>query len=171
MYTNIIKKKRVNKKAQIQQIILFFVVIFAVTVSALLGRYILNTFYDAFDDAGLNTPETLQAQNTLQSNYMVMDYSIVLLSIVLIIGLMITSFLIPTHPAFLVLNIAGIFILVFLGMVLTNVYGELVAGETQVLGDVADEFNLSNYLITRLPYFGAIVIFISSVIMYSRSVT
>ena len=39
---------------------------------------------------------------------------------------MITSFMIPTHPIFLAINFVGIFILVFMGMIMTNVYGEIV---------------------------------------------
>lgn len=159
-----------SKKAQIQEIITLFVVIFAVGITILLGRYILTEFYDAIDDSGITqTQEMNDTQNEINTSFLGFDYAMVVLVAVIIIGLMITSFMIPTHPIFIVVNIIGIFFLVFLGMVLNNVYGEIVAGEDEVLGTQADEYSLLNYLITKLPYIGAIVIFVTSVIMYSRN--
>jgi hypothetical protein len=165
---SVIKK---NKKGQITQIILLFVVIFTITVTVLIGDYILDEVYSSLDDAGINTPAMTAAQNTIQNDFAVFDYGIVVLGVALIVGLMITSFLIPTHPIFIVINIIGIFILVFLGMVMSNVYGEIVSGTDQILGDQADDMPLSNYFVTRLPYLGAIVILLTSIIMYSRSVS
>ena len=84
---------------------------------------------------------------------------------------MITSFLIPTHPIFFVINIVGIFLLVFLGMVLTNIYGELVAGEVGIengLDDIAEGRPKINFLLSYLPYFGAIVLAIVSIVQFAK---
>lgn len=158
-----------KKNGQVNQIILFFVVVFAMVVTVLLGKHILNEFYSAIDEAGINTAAMTQAQADMEEGYAVFDFSILFASIVMIIGLMISSFMIPTHPIFIVINVIGIFILVFMGMVMNNVYGELVSGADQVLGDEADGFPLSNYLITNLPFIGAIIILITSIIMFTRS--
>lgn len=164
----IYKKK---KKAQIGNVIVMFIIIFAVSLTVILGKYILDQFYAALDAEGISTEQMNETRAAMESNYMTFDYAIVMLTVIMIIGLMVTSFLIPTHPIFLVINIVGIFILIFLGMVLTNAYGEIVSGEgAEYLGDTADQFSLINNLMIYLPYIGAVAIFVSSIIMYSRSV-
>jgi hypothetical protein len=78
--------------------------------------------------------------------------------------------MIPTHPIFLVINFIGIFVLVFLGMVVTNVYGELVAGTgAEYFEATAELFPYMNQLIIYLPYLGAIIVFITSIVMFTRS--
>lgn len=168
MELSFIKKIRKNKKGQMFQIILFFVAIFAIGLTILLGKLVLSQFYTAFDEAGLNTDATTEAETAMISSYAAFDYGLVVFSVMLIIGLVITSFLIPSHPIFVVINILGIFVLVFIGMLLTNIYGEIVAGEDAVLGDEADEFDLINFLISKLPFIGAIVVMITSVVMFAR---
>ena len=54
---------------------------------------------------------------------------------------------------------------------MTNIYGELVAGETGIdtnLSAVADDYPKTNYLMMFLPFLGAIVIFIMSIIMFAK---
>ena len=107
----------------------------------------------------------------MKANFAVFDYSLVAMAVIMIIGLMVTSFLIPTHPIFVVINIIGIFILVFMGMIMTNVYGEVVSGEgAEYLGDTADSYPLTNFMINNLAYIGAVAVAITSIIMFSRSV-
>ena len=150
--------------------ILLFVVVFSLSITIVLGDYILDTFYEAVEEGGITTVQSNETRVVMQESFLVFDYSLMILAIIMIIGLMISSFLIPTHPIFLVINIIGIFILVFLGMVMTNVYGEIVSGEgAEYLGDSADKFSLINFMMNNIAFVGAIAIFLTSVIMFSRS--
>jgi len=157
-----------GKKAQLTQIVVFLVAIFVIGTTIILGKLVLDNFYTALDEQDLNTAEMTEAQTNIEAQYATFDYALVLFAVVLIIGMIITSFLIPSHPIFFVINVIGIFILVFIGMVLTNVYGELVAGENEILSDQADEFDLVNFLISKLPYIGAVVVFILSIVMFAK---
>jgi len=149
---------------------LFFIIIFSIGLTVVLGRYVLGSVYTALDEGGITTVAGNESRATMESNFAVFDYSLVAMAIVMIIGLMVTSFMIPTHPIFLVINIFGIFVLIFLGMIMTNVYGEIVTGEgVDYLGKTAEEFVMFNFLMNNIAFFGAITIFITSVIMYSRS--
>jgi hypothetical protein len=91
----------------------------------------------------------------------------IFLSVAMIIGLIITSMLIPTHPIFIVFNVIGIFVLVAFGMIMTNVYADVVGGDAG-LSDVAIGFPRMNFIIQYLPFLGAICVFIMSIVMYSR---
>ena len=166
-----VKKNRkcVNKKGQIGQIVLFMAVILGLSITIIVGKVILTEFYSAINQANLNTTTSTAAQAIMESQYQTFDYAMIIFSVVLIIGLLITSFMIPSHPIFLVLNIIGIVILVFTGFVMNNIYAEMVSGEgADYLGAAADNFSLINNLIMMLPYFGAVAVFLTSVIMFTR---
>ena len=157
-------------RGQLQHIMLFFIVIFAVGLTVILGKYILDQVYAGLENEGITTVVGNETRAAMEANFAVFDYALVTMAIIMIIGLMITSFLIPTHPIFLVINIVGIFILIFLGMIMTNVYGEIVSGEgADYLGDTADQFSMFNFMMNNIAFIGAIIVFITSIIIYSRS--
>jgi len=101
-----------------------------------------------------------------------MDYAIVFLMIALIGGLLVTSFFIPSHPIFFAINILGIFVLIFIGMVISNVYGEMTASQDAVdsgLNNISTTIlPKSSHLVNWLPYIGAVVIGLVSIIMYAK---
>jgi len=160
-----------DKRAQVFQIAMLLIAIFVVGFTIVLGKTLLTSFYSAMGDSGLNTVEMTQAQTQMETAYGAFDYGMIVLTVGLIIGLIISSFMIPTSRIFLVVNVIGIFVLILIGIVLTNSYGELVSGEgaSTGLGDAADNFTNINFLLSYLPYIGAILVFILSVITYSRS--
>jgi len=162
-----------NKKGQVKSILMLMIVVFVVGVTIILGKFILTEFTETFTETVAKNPDidptvTADALSSVSSQYAVFDYAMVIVVIVMIIGLIVSSYMIPTHPIFIVINIIGIFVLVFMGMLFTNIYGELVVGTDDTLTSTADEFNLITYLIIFLPYIGAISVFISSIIMYVR---
>jgi len=158
-----------NKKGQITQVLTLILIIFVVGLTIVLGKLVLSEFYTAIESE--NTDAMSSAQASVIAQYKVFDYGLVALAVLMIIGLLITSFLIPTHPIFFVINIVGIFLLVFIGMLLTNIYGEMVAGATGIdtgLDEVAEDFGKINFLLSRLPFIGAIVLGIVSIVQFSK---
>jgi len=158
-----------NKKGQVTQVLTLMLVIFVVGLTVILGKLILSSFYTAIESE--NTDAMTTAQESVEAQYAVFDYGLVTLTIIMIIGLSITSFLIPTHPIFFGINVVGIFFLVFIGMILTNVYGEMVAGETGIstgLDEVAEDYSKTNFLLSKLPYIGAVVLGIVSIVQFSK---
>ena len=117
---------------------------------------------------GFTTTKSVEVAGTMQTNFLMFDYAMVGLTVIMLIGLMITSFMIPTHPIFVVVNVIGIFVLVFIGMILTNSYGEIVAGQDSMLSATADSYPKINFLMSILPYIAAVAVFLSSIIMYAR---
>lgn len=159
-----------RKKAQIGSVLSVMLILVVLAITILLGRLILTTFYDAMDEAQLTTDATETAKTTILATYSGLDYTFVFLVVGLILGMIISSFFIPTHPIFILLNIIGIFVLVFLGMIFSNVYGEIIVGEDAILGVEAEGYPIINYVILYLPYLGAVLITIATIIMFSRSV-
>lgn len=159
--------RRIKKKGQIIQVAFFLVLIFSIIVTLLLSKYILVAFNDALEDDGLHTTESRQSLVDMSVAFPTFDNAILFVIIILAIGLVITSFLIPTHPVFMVVNVFGIFFLVFLGMVLSNLYADIIT-ESADLATVYNTFPKLNFVMNQLPFIAAILVFIVTIVQYSK---
>ena len=157
-----------SKKAQVIQVAYFLIVLLAVALTILTMKYIINEFHDGVNEAGYNTTTIEQVESNIVTGWEMSDYGFVIVTIGLFIGLIISSFMIPTHPVFFVVNVFGIIFLVFLGMITSNFYGEIVAGDDAVFAEEAETFELMNFIMSYLPYIAAGIIFITSIVMYVR---
>lgn len=162
-----VNKMLKNKKGNIFAIVIIMVFVVVVGFTVIMSKFITGKFFEEFNDKVEETDEMKASETKYLDSFLTFDYSIVVMVAILIVGLVVTSFLIPSHPIFIVINIIGIFVLVFLGMVLNNVFGELVTNGA-LLTATADQFPKLSFLVQNLPFIGAILVFLMSVIMYSR---
>ena len=156
------------KKGSIYSIIVVMIFIVVVGFVIIMGKFIVGKFYDQMDAQIDETAEMTKAETKMLNNFVAFDYSIVIMTVILTLGLIVTSFMIPSHPIFMAVNFIGIFMLVYLGMLLNNVFGYLVAGGSGLLTTTAEQFPKMIFLIQYLPYIAAILIFVVSIVMYSR---
>jgi len=156
------------KKGQIMQVGYFMIVLLAVAFTILTMKYIINEFHAGVDEAGFNTTQIERAEQSIVVGWEMSDYGFLIVTIGLFMVLIFTSFMIPTHPIFFVINLFGMFFLVFIGMVTSNFYGEIVAGEDAVFSAEAETFTIMNFIMSYLPFVVAGVIFITSLVMYIR---
>lgn len=158
-----------EKKAQVPQILLLMGIVFIMTATVVVCGLILSQFFSAMNESGvIDKPEESSAITAAQEGFLMWNYAIVLGTVIFIGVMVFTSFLIPSHPMFIVFNLIGIFLLVFAGMMFSNIYGQMVAGEDTTLSASADDFNMLNFLMSNLPYIGAVIVFIVSVVMFTR---
>ncbi len=162
-----IRKPLRRKKGQIQQIAFFIILVFTLIFTLLLSKYILVQFNDALEEDGLHTTESRQALVDMDVAFPTFDNMILFVLVVLSIGLIITSFFIPTHPIFLVINVFGIFFLAFLGMLLSNMYADIIA-ESPELALVSGTFPKLNFVMNQLPWIAVILVFIVTIVQYSK---
>ena len=156
-----------RKKGQIQQIAFFLVLVFSLIFILLLSKYILVQFDNALEDDNLHTTESRQALNDMDVAFPTFDNMILVVLVLLSIGLIITSFFIPTHPIFIVINVFGIFFLAFLGMLLSNLYADIIA-ESEELAAVYSTFPKLNFVMNQLPWIACILVFIVTIVQYSK---
>ena len=158
---------RRKKKGQIQQIAFFLILIFTITFTLLIARYIFVQFDEALEDDGLHTTESRQALVDMNVAFPTFDNMILVVLILLTIGLIVTSFFIPTHPIFMAINVFGIFFLAFLGMLLSNMYADIIA-ESAELASVYSTFPKLNFVMNQLPWIAVILVFIVTIVQYSK---
>ena len=157
-----------SKKGQILQIAYFMVILLACAFTILTVKYIIDEFHDGVNEAGYNTTVIKEAQSNIVVGWQMSDFAFIMLTFGLFALLIFTSFKIPTHPVFMVINVFGIFFLVFIGMIMSNFYGEVVAGEDAVYSEQAETFEIMNFIMSYLPFMVAGIIFVTSLLMYIR---
>ncbi len=162
-----IRKPLRKKKAQIQQIAFFLILVFSITFILLLGKYILSEFNTELENSGFQTTESRQALVDMDVAFPTFDNMILVVLVLLSIGLIITSFFIPTHPIFIVINVFGIFFLAFMGMLLSNMYADIIAESTE-LASVYSTFPKLNFVMNQLPWIACILVFLVTIVQYSK---
>ena len=156
-----------RKQGQIQQIAFFLVLVFSIVFILLLSKYILTEFNNALEEDDLHTTESRQALVDMNVAFPTFDNMILVVLVLLSIGLVITSFFIPTHPIFLVINVFGIFFLAFIGMLLSNMYKDII-DESIELATVSGTFPKLNFVMNQLPWIAVILVFLVTIIQYSK---
>lgn len=157
-----------SNNGQILQVAYFIIILLAVAFTILTMKYIITQFHAGINEAGFNTTQIEAVENSIVVGWEMSDYGFLMLTIGLFMLLIITTFQIPTHPAFMVINVFGIFFLVFIGMITSNFYGEVVAGEDAAYSVEAETFEIMNFIMSYLPFLVAGIIFVTSLVMFIR---
>lgn len=157
-----------NKTGQIQSIAFFLITIFSVVFTILIAKYVFDQFNQELTDTGMHTTESEQAMTDFSVAFPTFDNAILMVVILLGVVLIVTSFFIPTHPIFIVINAFGIFFLCFLGIILSDMYHDILA-ESPELASVSTSFTKLNFVVNYLPWIAAILVFIITIVQFSRT--
>jgi len=150
------------------QIAYFMVILLACALTILAVKFIMTEFNKGVNELGYNSTAVQKAQDNIAISWEMTDYAMMELTIFLFIILIVSCFLIPTHPIFLVVNFFGVFFLIFIGMITSNLYAQIVAGPDAVFATEAATFTITNFIMSYLPFIVAGIIFVTSIVMYMR---
>ena len=164
-----------SKKAQLGDMIFVIVTITSIAITFLVAGFIYFQIGDGLEetvDDGLGDNTSIIAYNQFGSAFPILDKALLFIIMGMIVGLIISSLYIPSSPVFIAINIVGFIILVFLGAVFANLYGEMLDAEGAnniSINQIAENnFGTTTYIMSKLPWFGAIMVMISSIIMYAK---
>jgi len=160
-----IKTKKTNK--QIQSMLLLLVTIVGFASTLLIGKFIFTEVETALESPDINNTAANLAYDQMGAMWGIFDNAILFVIIGLTIGLILTSFLIPVHPAFLVINILGMIALVFLSAVMGNIYSELIVQEG-ISAAVTGHFDKTTFVMQKLPWICAIIVLLSTIVMFAK---
>jgi len=170
------KKRRSHKKAQIREFVVFIVSIVLIAVTLLIAKVVYEKIGEGLNDADFATVESTKAYQDFQVSFEIFDIAMIFIILALTIGLVITSFFIPTHPVFMVINIVGMIFLAFMAAILSNVYGEMIDLEeiqeglnyTDIHGDTKLSFTRTSFIMSVLPWICLAVIALITILMYAK---
>lgn len=161
-------KKRWGKRGQMLQIVFIIITMVVIGFTLLIANKILTGFWGAIDDSGMKTPAVQQVEDAYKAVPATFDYSVLFILVGLTIGLVVTSFQIPSHPIYMVINVFGIFFLVWLAMAMSNMYGEMVAGADSPFLVEIEQIPITAFIINYMPYICVGLVFLSTVIMFAK---
>ena len=158
---------RKDKKGQLNDMVFVLVYIAGTIITLLIATFIYFELQDPLNNSDMATNESIQAYNAFEPAFAMADGAVLFIIVVLIIGLIVSSLFIPSSPVFIVVNIVGFLILVFLGAVFENLHHEVM--EQGNMSQIAeDNLPYSTYAMDNLPYIGAVMVFIMTAIMYAK---
>jgi len=166
------KFKKLNNKGIVLDILTIFISVIAVVVTLIIAGTVWNEFQGAFQESTANMSQEYsedinQSMGHIDNAFETIDLLFFPIAVVgLIIGLIITSFLIPSHPIFVVVNIVGLIFLVFMSLVMQVIYEQIVAMPEVASG--VSYLTVMPYVMEFLPWIGAVAVLIATIIGYSK---
>jgi hypothetical protein len=161
-------KHKMQKRGQIMQIVFIIVLMAVLGFTLLIASKILSSFWTAVDDGGMTTAATNSTRVAFNAVPATFDYSMLFIMIGLTIGLVVTSFQIPSHPIFMVINFFGIFFLVWLAMTMSNMYGEMTASADSPFLVEIEQYPITAFIINYMPYICILLTLIMTVVMFAK---
>lgn len=162
-----------GRKGQIGDLAFIVFTIASICITLILARYVYVKVDQGIKSTGMNTTQSDKVFNDMEVIFPMFDNMMLFIIIGLTIGIIMSSFMLPTHPMFMVLNIVGMIILVFLSMVLSNFFYDLQQQNDiqQVLLNTSGSltsFDKTNFIMSKLPWICVIICFISTIVMYAK---
>jgi hypothetical protein len=160
------KNKPMSKRGILFDVVMILIVIFSMAVTLLIAKTIYDEIGDGFKESDVMSAQSITSYDEFNVSWSVFDGMIIFVLVALTIGLVITSFMIPTHPIFLVINIIGMAFIVFIAMIISSLYTEI--STTADLSNASLSFTNTEYIMSVLPYISVAIILIASVVNWAR---
>lgn len=151
-----------------QDVILVAVVLFTLTIGGFITFYASNTVVDKMINiTAINSSSdavtALQSTKTASGS---IDYLTLALFIGMVLGIIITGFLVGGHPIFM----GAYFLIVTVGVIISAIMANLWEDVTgaSIFGSTITSFPIANHLITYLPYYVAAVGIIGIIVMFAK---
>jgi len=160
-----------SKKAQITDMLIWVITIFILAVGLFIIMYIIPQISQGLRIAGLNNSvqgsNAINAMDTFSSH--TINNGFLMLFVGLIISILITSFLVKTHPIFLILYIFFLGITILLSFYLGNAYNQLVTNP--IFSSMMNQPTYSNWILSHIAEITVAVGALSMVIVFSKFYT
>lgn len=157
-----LKNIKEDKKGDVTSIFTFVIIIFFLAISFLIVSFTNDEFKKVIDESVLNSTDVGQSSITMLDNFTskTIQRGFVFLMAFIIIGMMISSFLVKIHPIFIFIYIFFLAIAVFIGVPLANTYQDLM--NVDVLTSVSSQQTMINWI---MEHFIGIIIGVGALSM------
>lgn len=164
--TSIFSRK--GKRGQVD-LLFVFALLFAVAIISVFAIYLWNQFATTASPAFENVTAGSSAPFTALTNIMhnSLDYLYIAIFFSLAIGLIVTSFLTPTHPIFFPISIILLIGLVVASAIMSNAYGTI--STTSPISSSTQYLSMTGYIMNNLPIIVTVLGVILMIVLYSRS--
>ena len=157
-----------NKKGDISSIIIMIVVLLALGLGAIIFSYTFKEVTNELKEMPQFSNDTVENIEEVQGKTIpLLDYFIFFTFIALLIGLIISSIYIDTHPALAIIFIIVLVVAIVLAGIFANVY--MTVGENSVIASTYSDFRMTTFLMENFPLFILITGAIILIVLYGKS--
>lgn len=159
-----------KKRGSVRDVGLIAILLFGIAILFLVVHYSSNVIYDTlinnskFNDSA-DAVEVFEEGKNLTNR---LDYVVFVFFIALVIGLIITGFLIGGIPIFMFIYFLVVCVIVGISMILSNTWETISQKATFIVTLTA--FPITNNLMTYLPIYMAIVGILGMIVMFAKPV-
>lgn len=160
--------RKMDKKGVISDFPFIVVMLFVMGIIILFTHNIYTELNDSIDQSGVfdgsNTSQEIlvNGQTTING----FDFIFVMVFVLLGLGLLVSAFLLDTHPIFFFIILIMMVFLVIVVALLTNTF-EDVSGDAALANSTAT-FPMTTYMVSHFPVFAVIIIFMSAIVFYGK---
>jgi len=158
-----------NRKGSIEDSV-YIVILLFITALVFLFAYVINGAISsaaapAFENVSAGSSIGFTVVNSIFDN--TINYVYLAVFFGLIISLVVTSFLTPTHPIFLIFAIFVFIALMIVSVALSNAYSVITASSTFTAA--TSHMPIMDYIMTHLPLIAIVIGVLAAIIIFSRS--
>ena len=154
------------KKAQAHNYIAVVIFLFIFAFISIVGTTIFLSFRSAFQETGYYTGAIESTGERFLAGFMLYDYIIPLIMVILIIGIAITSFRLRTHPAFFIITVITGLFTGFVSYFFNFIFVQLVSDE--VFTGTLVYFPRTVLICTNLHWVALVCLIIGSLTLYGK---
>lgn len=164
-----------NKRGDVTTILFILVFLFIASMGSLIFHYTWSKLGDAvqpaFNSSTANVSNAsgkiniVMEKTTAATN--MLDYVFLVIFIGSTIGIIVTSFLIQTHPAFFIFFIIVMSITVILAVVFSNTYETLE--EKSIFNETISKFPMTSFIMDNLPVWIIAMTGVSILVIFAKS--
>lgn len=158
----------VKAKAQVMEIAFVLITLTSIALCFIFAAYVYKSIQPQINGVSLASNESIAAYNAFEAAFPIFDNAMMFILIGLTMGLLITSFLIPTHPVFLVINIFGFMILVFIAAVMSNTYYNVAEMDPLLLNVTQTYYGSTNAVMQYLPIICVALVGLTTIVLYGK---
>lgn len=161
--------KKLNKRGSARDVILLVVILLVLGLGFLLFHKVANDVVDKMQDTEIisDSPianSTLTTAGELTDH---MDWLFVVVYVGFLIGLIISGFLVETHPIFFIVYVILFIIAIFLSAMVGNIW--YLTSTSSAFTTTVTKFSITDFMMGKLPLFTGIAGMIGLIIIYARS--
>jgi len=160
-------------KQQVLEIAFILMLVLSISVTLIVAAYVYQKVGAeiAKPEINMGSTDAVTAYGKFAPAFSLFDTAMAFIIIGLTLGLLYTSFLIPTHPAFIVVNIVGFVVLVTISGIYSNVYFDIANSSAEFANVSALYYAKTSWIMHELPRLAAGLVFIVSIVMYGKART
>lgn len=161
------KKKWWGKRGQVEDILVYGVILFVMAVTILIGYRILKDVNTNFQDSPQISTQAKTNLNSFTNKFSTIFDAVYIFALVIAAVVLIVSvFLLDTHPLLFVLSLPAFLVVLFVNVILANALDDI--GNTSGFVALYAEFEMMQFVASHWIALMSIVGFVTLTVFYAK---